>query len=68
MGKDLIRIIAVILLLAFILYVAFVPALASSIVPDNYVFNVFMHLVFLMLLGVYFFPFTNIVLFTHKLE
>ncbi|HNQ69670.1 MAG: hypothetical protein PHI04_04935 [Clostridiaceae bacterium] len=63
------RIIAVIaLLMIFIFLITFVSFLTDAIIPDNSIYYVFMHMVFLVILGICFFPFSEIILSTHKLE
>lgn len=68
MGKNKIRIIAIILLMAFIAAAAFIPVFTNAIIPDNSAYCVFMQMVFLVIAGICFFPFIKIILFTHKLE
>jgi hypothetical protein len=50
------------------LFASFVPALATSLLPDNYGFAIFRQMVLLLLMGICFSPFTMIVLYLRKLE
>ena len=59
---------AIILLMVFIFFIIFIPFLTNVIILDNSIYYVFMHMAFLVILGICFFPFSKIILFTHKLE
>ena len=58
----------IIFLMVFIFFITFISFLTNVIIPDNSIYYIFMHMVFLVILGIYFFPFIKIILFTHKLE
>lgn len=58
----------IILLMVFIFFITFISFLTNVIIIDNSIYYVFMHMVFLVILGICFFPFSKIILFTHKLE
>jgi len=63
------RIIAIIaLLMVFIFFITFASFLTDAIIPGNSIYYAFMHMVFLVILGICFFSFSEIILFTHKLE
>lgn len=61
------KIIVIILLIALVLCFMLVPVF-SAIFVDAYKVSIFLQSTFQILLGVCFFPFTEIILFTHKLE
>lgn len=56
MKKSQIRIIVIILLMAFIFVMEFIPALRNIVISDNSAYLAFMQMVFLVIFGVCFFP------------
>ena len=62
------KIIATILLIALVFCLMFVPVTFSWTHTDSYEISIFILCTFLILFGVCFFPFTEIILSTHKLE
>ena len=68
MRKSRMKIIVTIFLIALVFCLIFVPVAFSCYHTASYEISVFILCAFLILLEVCFFPFTEIILFTHKLE
>jgi len=68
MRKSRMKVIVAILLIALVFYLMFVPVTFSWTHADTYEISIIILDAFLILLGVCFLPFTEIILSTHKLE
>lgn len=68
MRKSRMKTIAILFLIALVFCLMFVPVAFSWTHTDSYEISIFTLCALLILLGVCFFPFTEIIFTTHKLE